>query len=301
MKLIKLHVGNEIPIHLTRENYNNAIMEMTEEDQEKYSEQISEKPRRMRYFAVCPACDNPTQIVGLYSKSDSTKLPYAKHYHRSTKIAKYNGKAYQYCPFASHTHEVRKTARKKNFTEFEKNIYLLARENFDLVMYIAKKASGIYFSKNMMKRIADKYYAAEGYMYYNATNYNIPWMFLYFSDNPSIDCNRLIIDTHSKLYEVLQKIENISLENYGEGRALVHVTSGEVSVGFPHHEIDESGESFQMAVVSPGKVWARIDIPIDPTYFLYLVHNRKYPKNEELLAIAEEKLPIFWKDSEKEK
>lgn len=51
------------------------------------------------YFAVCPACDNPIQIIGLYKKSERTDKPYGKHYPRSIpKLAEYNHEAYISAP-----------------------------------------------------------------------------------------------------------------------------------------------------------------------------------------------------------
>lgn len=32
-----------------------------------------------RYFAICPACNNPTQIIGLYKLPANVYHPYAKH------------------------------------------------------------------------------------------------------------------------------------------------------------------------------------------------------------------------------
>lgn len=129
MKIFKLHQGNEEARNLTRENYKEAVLELPKEERGDYSEP-TENGRR--YFAVCPACDNPTQIIGLYTKSDNVKLPYAKHYNRDSKVAKHNEQAYQFCPFASHSYAVDKKSRKKNFGDFEKRIKLPVDQTFFL-------------------------------------------------------------------------------------------------------------------------------------------------------------------------
>ena len=50
------------------------------------------------HFAVCPACDNPIQIMGLYK----TNKPFGKHYPKTVPdLAEYNQEAYEYCPLAS--------------------------------------------------------------------------------------------------------------------------------------------------------------------------------------------------------
>ena len=129
MKIFKLHTGNEEARNLTRDNYKEAVLELPKEERENYSEP-TENGRR--YFAVCSAYDNPTQIIGLYTKSDNVKLPYAKHYNRDSKVAKHNEQAYQFCLFASHSYAVDKKSRKKNFGDFEKRIKLPVDQTFFL-------------------------------------------------------------------------------------------------------------------------------------------------------------------------
>lgn len=289
MKIFKLHTGNEEARNLTRDNYKEAMLELPREERGDYSEPTV---NGRRYFAVCPACDNPTQIIGLYTKSDNVKLPYAKHYNRDLKIAKHNEQAYQFCPFASHSYAVDKKSRKKNFGDFEKNIYVLLRENFDLAVYIAKKASGIYFTRNQVKRMASEYYMAEGYMYYHATNYNIPWMLLCFMDTSrNLSCNNLIINKDSELYDFLKTQENVSFEDLDEKKTKVKVSTGELSIGFPKHQISEKEEILEMCIVRPGEILKRIKLPVDQTFFLHLVNHRKYPKNDEIIRIGKERLP----------
>lgn len=289
MKIFKLHTGNEEARNLTRDNYKEAMLELPREERGDYSEPTK---NGRRYFAVCPACDNPTQIIGLYTKSDNVKLPYAKHYNRDSKVAKHSEQAYQFCPFAFHSYAVDKKSRKKNFGDFEKNIYVLLRENFDIAVYIAKKASGIYFTRNQVKRMASEYYMAEGYMYYHATSYNIPWMLLYFIDTSrNLNCNNLIINKDSELYDFLKTQENVSFESLDDEKAKVKVTSGELSIGFPKHQISGEEEILEMCVVRPGEILKRIKLPVDQTFFLHIVNHRKYPKNDEIIRIGKERLP----------
>ena len=75
MKYFKLKQGLENSTYLTAENYEMKLKELPREEQKKYSENKEDNSGK-RYFAICPACDNTTQIIGLYSKSDNIKLPY---------------------------------------------------------------------------------------------------------------------------------------------------------------------------------------------------------------------------------
>ena len=69
MRRFKLHTG-EYPVYeLTKENY----LAKTKKDR-RYSS--VGKDQCKRNFAVCPACDNPIQIIGLCKKLENTDKPY---------------------------------------------------------------------------------------------------------------------------------------------------------------------------------------------------------------------------------
>lgn len=75
---------------------------------------------------------------------------------------------------------IKKESRKKELTDYERNIYNAVREYFDLAVYIIQQDTGIYIGERMARRILEDYISEEGHMYYWATLYNIPWMLLYF-------------------------------------------------------------------------------------------------------------------------
>ena len=65
MKKFKLRTGKNQVYSLTKEVYEKVTLL-----RKPYRQQ--EKDGSTHYFAVCPACDNPIQIIGLYAKTDST-------------------------------------------------------------------------------------------------------------------------------------------------------------------------------------------------------------------------------------
>lgn len=113
MKKFKLHIGKNHVYPLTKEIYEDATLL-----KKPYKQQ--EKNGSTHYFAVCPACDNPIQIIGLYAKTDSTPGIYGRHYNRDTNIAKHNEQMYRFCPYATHKYTVNKDSKKPELTEFEK-------------------------------------------------------------------------------------------------------------------------------------------------------------------------------------
>ena len=109
---------------------------------------------------------------------------------------------YLYCPLVSHSFGQPEKRLKKEFSEFEKTIYNLVRENFDLALYIAERKTGIHFSKNLRRSIAEEYAISKGYLYYHANAYNIPWMLLYF--HSAIPCFGLTLKRESELWNFLK-------------------------------------------------------------------------------------------------
>ena len=56
----------------------------------------------LSYFAVCPICDNPIQLIGLYrDTAESGRKPYGKHCrHTVPDLAEYDEDAYLDCPYS---------------------------------------------------------------------------------------------------------------------------------------------------------------------------------------------------------
>lgn len=178
MRKFKLRTGVSNPYEINAENFEKLTLK-----QEPYHK--VGKDGVPRDFGVCPACDNPIQLIGLYKKLENTGRPYGKHYSRSLSFAPYNETAYRFCPYSSNSREVTKESRKKELTDYERNIYNAVRDYFDLAVYIIQQETGIYVGERMARRILEDYLSAEGHMYYWATLYNIPWMLLYRSSCPN--------------------------------------------------------------------------------------------------------------------
>ena len=68
MKKFKLHIGKNHVYPLTKEIYEDATLL-----KKPYKQQ--EKNGSTHYFAVCPACDNPIQIIMTSVKPQSTMSP----------------------------------------------------------------------------------------------------------------------------------------------------------------------------------------------------------------------------------
>lgn len=202
MKKFKLHIGKNHVYHLTKEIYEDATLL-----KKPYKQQ--EKNGSTHYFAVCPACDNPIQIIGLYAKTDSTPGIYGRHYNRDTNIAKHNEQMYRFCPYATHKYTVNKDSKKPELTEFEKNVYYTLRENFDIAVKIIEQDTGLYITDNLARLMLEDFISCEGHMYYWTTLYNIPWMLLYFLS--ARNCYGMLVKIDSLFYDLLKKQKDVSL------------------------------------------------------------------------------------------
>ena len=74
MDVFKTKPGIPESLHILEETFTNA----TNKQVPYYTE--GEHGRNARCFAVCPLCDNPIQIIGLYKAHDEGRKPYGRHY-----------------------------------------------------------------------------------------------------------------------------------------------------------------------------------------------------------------------------
>ncbi len=293
MKKFKLHTGISEIYRISTETYEKAVA-----NNPNYI--YTGRDNVKRYFAVCPACDNPIQLIGLYKKLENTDRPYGRHYNRDTKIAKHNEQAYRFCPYASHSYGVTKKSIKDEMTEYEENIYNGVRENFDLAVYIMKQDTGILFSKKFLVEILRGYLSAEAYMYYWATPYNIPWMLLYFMGE--IPCYGLRVKKECELWDYLSSRTDVKFIRSGVDGYDQVINNGKflnLYLTFLFHKRqvidDEVKETLSLVLTSRKKNGDsqrvhEIILDINEYRFPNLACSAKY-RDQTLLDLAKEVLP----------
>lgn len=224
-----------------------------------------------------------------------------KHYNRDTLIAEHNEQAYRFCPYASHSYHVKKETKKEEVTDFEVNICNAARDHFDLAAYVIEKETGIHVTKTMARRMLSDYWASDGYMYYWATLYNIPWMLLYFFR--STPCFGLLIRKGSPIYGYLSGRKDVRLEQSVKENYVIVKNNGsflDLNFVFILHKRkvidDEVKETIQLSFTSQKK---RLGLPTVEHKMIFDINESDFPnfvcsakfRNKELLAIAREELP----------
>ena len=96
MDVFKTHVGEGRAIAISRENY---FMEA--KGMEPY---VVERDGHRTFYAVCPECDNPIQLIGLNRRELDAghRRPYGRHVgHDVPRVAVYDETAYLECSYSN--------------------------------------------------------------------------------------------------------------------------------------------------------------------------------------------------------
>ncbi len=263
---------------------------------------FNEKNERVQ-FAVCPACDNPIQIIGLYKPIKNTPHPYGKHYrHNVLKLAYYSQQAYDFCPYSRNHIHITPRSRKAEFTEFEKSIYILMREQFDRVIYVLSKQLDIRITSAAAKRMLTTYVNGEGWMYPWATLNNLPWILGHLSWSKSLYGQPILKKSslHNAIERQCSAARFEASEYYTDYDILVSKKGMFLDLNYciiSHNRsiIDDNLVETMEFVVTEGfgkneKEIFRKNLTIDEAYFLNLIHlsDKKSFRNQKLLRIAKE-------------
>ena len=162
-------------------------------------------------YAVCPVCDNPISIIGLYNPKAKTK-PYGKHYPRDVEnLAVYDSHKYETCPYASRVWEDKRKRVKSSIDGTAKEIIEFMQENFDSVIRLLRQITGIVFSDKMIEKMIQHFLSAKGYAYYNAYVMNSAWIFGYMQVR--VGFYGMIIDNSHPIYNALISHPCVKIEN----------------------------------------------------------------------------------------
>lgn len=174
MNVFSIGDGNEY--ELTRENF----LEKTHkgypffQDAKKY-----EKP----FFAICPACNNPIQIINLYGnqyEEEHTKKRdmHGRHFiHNIDGLPKNNKKGYNNCPF--HNPVAFGIIRVREDETINEEIKELVENNRKKISVDIKEITGFLFKNERIDNIIAEYLNARNYCYTHTNRFNIPYSILY--------------------------------------------------------------------------------------------------------------------------
>jgi hypothetical protein len=251
-------------------------------------------------FAVCPACDNPIQLVGLYELPRNLDKPYGKHTTTGISgIAPSNLEARENCPyFDPRQHD--RSSRKDGFEGTPRKILMLLIEQFDRVAYIIEKQTNVVLSDAALRGMLERYKGERGYLYTGATLRNVPWIFTYLSDatdlfGQKVTLNAVLtkaISDHVPEARVNEKGRVVANELASTGKT----TFVDLKMSFIRHrfskksETDGLQESMELVVSrSQNRKLTNIHnetIEFDHDWFEYLIQLPADHKNRKLGRVA---------------
>lgn len=169
------------------------------------------------YYAVCPACDNPVVLVGLYRNErgmDRPRRPFGRHCgHDVPGPAEYDEEAYRTCRYADPGHRVNSWRKRRPSDLHGLALYRLMRGEFDNVALAWEMSSGIHLGLGYAEEMLRGWRANEGWRYYVASYQNLPQMLFWPAGSQKLMGR--YVRRGSPLHGLLDRSGLVSLEPRG--------------------------------------------------------------------------------------
>ncbi|MCB1733674.1 MAG: hypothetical protein H6981_01370 [Gammaproteobacteria bacterium] len=273
-----------------------------------YPETESGSPQEQSPYAVCPGCDNPIQIIGLYKLPKGVTRPYARHANHSVPgLADLDVERRACCCPYYQPRPHHPASRRARLDGVARKILTTLIEQFDRVVYLLEKDTGVRFSRQHLRKMLTTYRYWQGYLYTGATLTNVPWIFAYMSNAQSLFNQR--VDADSDLGKaILAGVPDANIDARGHIVNRVHADGHtrffQLSVCFIHHtqamDADQGLiETMKMRVFSDtglglekAPVLFEKVIAFDPAYFQNLIGlpADRAKRRPDLVAVARDVL-----------
>ena len=188
--------------------------------------------KRHAPFAVCPACDNPIQIIGLYRLPKSASRRYGRHTGESV----------------------------PRLDDQARKILQLLIDHFDHVVYVLGIQTRIWLTRKRLEDMLDTYRQMKGFMYMGATLINVPWIFAYMSNSFPLFYQK-ISDNPMLVREISHSVPQAHIDERGRLTARKSIRGRTPFLGveafFAHHDrriskvTNKLSESMKLVVTVP--------------------------------------------------
>jgi hypothetical protein len=263
------------------------------------------------FYAVCPECDNPIQIVGLFQDTaEAGRKPYGRHHKGSLPgLAEYSEEDYYDCSYSDPRWK-KPTALRSPDSRVARAVLRLIYEQFDRMIYVLSQDMEVRISRPMARKMLQHLLENKAWRYRMATMNNIPWIL--GEAAPSTPLYGQWILRERELRQAIEKhcpaarFQDTASPRYVQLRH----RPGEfldIRFFFLGHEktLDASGQHIQESIdfeVTSGEVCVYYKtISIRTDYFLNLIHlpkARSY-RNKGYLEIAHTMIdPTLFKEAE---
>ncbi|MEM5767941.1 MAG: hypothetical protein AAGU32_06590 [Bacillota bacterium] len=129
------------------------------------------------FYAVCPECENPIQIVGLFlDTAEAGRKPYGRHHKGSLPgLAEYNEEDYYDCSYSNPKWKKPDALRSPD-SYVSKQILRLIYEQYDRMIYVLTQDMEVRISRPLAKKMLQQLLDNRAWRYRMATMNNIPWI-----------------------------------------------------------------------------------------------------------------------------
>lgn len=270
----------------------------------KYEERVGNNPDYIqvvngetKHLALCPLCNNPVAILGIYKKIDVA--PHARHAKgiNIPNVVQYNEYKFQNCPY----HKKRANYIKEYVPETEEpqrqELYKIAKEHYDKAIYLLQEETGIYITLTMAETLAENYVIMRAYNYIDATVYNIPWYLIYSFTGFTL--YHMIVRKNTSLYRHLLQLGFVLKDSKVKGHVYVENSEGYLLTATNYRyvvdENDNLNEWLDFSIIRPDATVTdtllyvpvdRFSVSVDSYHFGNLINYQNWSPRQKVLDIA---------------
>lgn len=153
------------------------------------------------YYGICPHCDGPVQLIGLYITKEAKQRPYARHTLNNIDGVADRTVATDYCPLNTHRKVFDPEEKLAVVTIHSVLMFKAIIEYWNEILFIIRQEYGIYISETREIEILNSIKKAKVWLYPYVDLRNLPWVILYRI--PIEDLIFKWIRKDSELYNVL--------------------------------------------------------------------------------------------------
>lgn len=240
------------------------------------------------YYAFCPGCDNPIQMIGLFRPQEESKgrRPYGRHTGKPIEgLGGFDEDAYMGCPYANP--QRRPHGRRRGRSRLGSELIRMMASGFDLVAAAWERSTGIHLGWKSAERALVRWRDDEAWRDYGSSYLNLPQMLLYSA--PAQNLVKHYIVKGSELCERLAALDRILLEPTGSDRYVqVMPVGGFVRLSYVltahtyEQEDDTVRESYRLRVSLDRKpAFEPLRVDVDPFW-----RNRPARRDDRLRDLA---------------
>lgn len=256
---------------------------------------VADSDGHVSYYAVCPLCDNPIQIIGLNQEQQDAhpRRPYGRHVaHDVPGVAGYDEAAYLACRYANRNYR-RGPSRRPRGDRTGGALYRLMRDRFDRIEYLWRTASGIRLGAMALRRALTLWRDNESWRNYDASYRNLAQMLFMGMPEQGLYGQSVIADC--PVARILDRTEAVTLTPQGRYLRVGTTRYADITftVGPPVTERhgEHLGEWFPLIIALDGRpVGGPVPVRTDPGRVGHVLSMDGWHDDRRLLGIARDVL-----------